>query len=533
MSRIEELTFKWLDGTLSEEECEELERLLAEDPIAQAEHVACCDLEATLRSQAENFDISARTMVRIRSLACSDAQPAPDTSSSPDPSAPTRATRSRTTAFWLRLAAALVVMSAVGLLLLKHLSPEDPVGPADAILATVTQVEAEVVLSRGDGRIPVRPGFVVLDGDTLEVSPSALAVVVYADGTRLVLNSNTQVKLGGATKHGMSGSKLVALDHGELTAHVRKQEAGHPLRVRTPTASVTVRGTRFTVSSEQTSSRVDVIEGRVELRRTEDGASVKVAKSEFAVALSEGDLVAAPLPPRVADGLVALYGFHESAGTVVHDMSAVGQPLDLQINSPDATTWLPGGGLRLDGPTAFIASSAPAQKILDACRHTNELTIEAWVAPCTVNQIGPARIVTLSRDTRCRNFTLGQDGNHDEWPPRGGTRFIARMRTTHTGANGLPHLKTATGSVVADLVHLVFTRSSDGATRIFIDGVARAKGEIKGDFSNWDSNYHFALGDEFTHDRPWLGSYHLVAVYSRALTAEEVLTNFRAGKTHR
>ncbi|MBN1675632.1 MAG: hypothetical protein JXR37_31610, partial [Kiritimatiellae bacterium] len=35
------------------------------------------------------------------------------------------------------------------------------------------------------------------------------------------------------------------------------------------------------------------------------------------------------------------------------------------------------------------------------------------------------------------------------------------------------------------------------------------------------------------HARPWLGTYHLVAVYSRALTDEEVRANFRAGPRRR
>jgi hypothetical protein len=37
------------------------------------------------------------------------------------------------------------------------------------------------------------------------------------------------------------------------------------------------------------------------------------------------------------------------------------------------------------------------------------------------------------------------------------------------------------------------------------------------------------LGDEFTHNRAWDGTYHLVAIYERALDAGEVRGNFRAG----
>jgi len=524
MSRIEELTFKWLDDELADEEAAELEKLLASDPEARAEHASCCDVEASLRSRAEDFDVSARTMARIRCLVPRPAGPA-----APAPVQAVRP-RPRRTAVWVRLAASFAVLAAVGALVLKRLWPEPQPGPSGVVSAAISQVEAEVVVSREGRDIQPRPGFVLLDGDTIQVAPSALAVVTYTDGSRLVLSADTQATLHRGTGHGSPDSKLVELARGSMTAHVRPQPADCPVLVHTPTANATVHGTRFSLSAEPQSTRLDVVEGRVGLSRTSDGATVEVAKSEYAVALPEGDLAAVPLPPRVSDGLVALYCFREGAGRVVHDVSAVGQPLDLEIKQEDVTAWLPEGGLLLKAPAAFVASSAPGRKIVEACRKTNELTIEAWITPSTVDQIGPARIVTLSRDTSERNFTLGMDGRYDGWPPKGGTRFITRLRTTQTGANGMPRLHTATGSVVADLTHLVFTRTSKGTTRMFIDGDPRAKGEIGGDLSGWNPDFRLALGDEFTQDRPWEGTFHLLAVYGRALTAAEVRTNFRRGK---
>jgi hypothetical protein len=50
-----------------------------------------------------------------------------------------------------------------------------------------------------------------------------------------------------------------------------------------------------------------------------------------------------------------------------------------------------------------------------------------------------------------------------------------------------------------------------------------------GDLSNWDSGYVFALGNELTGDRGWLGSFDVVAIYSRALSAAEVEQNFAVG----
>jgi hypothetical protein len=48
-------------------------------------------------------------------------------------------------------------------------------------------------------------------------------------------------------------------------------------------------------------------------------------------------------------------------------------------------------------------------KLFDACRNSNELSIEVVLMSASENQAGPARIVSFSKDTNLRNFTLGQE----------------------------------------------------------------------------------------------------------------------------
>jgi glycopeptide antibiotics resistance protein len=49
------------------------------------------------------------------------------------------------------------------------------------------------------------------------------------------------------------------------------------------------------------------------------------------------------------------------------------------------------------------------------------------------------------------------------------------------------------------------------------------------DFSNWDPALPLNLGNETTLSRPWLGEFHGVALYERALSHDEVRTNLSAG----
>jgi hypothetical protein len=227
--------------------------------------------------------------------------------------------------------------------------------------------------------------------------------------------------------------------------------------------------------------------------------------------------------PRVTEGLRALYTFEEGVGTTVHDVSGVGEPLDLTIDSLAAVSWI-AGGLAVNSPT-IVQSEVAATKVISACQLADEITIEAWIEPANTTQDGPARIVTLSADSSNRNFTLGQG----LWDGQPSDLYDARLRTTATSNNGTPSVSSPAGSLALVLSHVVYTRDVSGSAKIYIDSVERASGAVGGDLSNWDQGYPLALANELTQDRPWLGEFHLVAVYARALTQAEVNQNFNAG----
>ncbi len=228
--------------------------------------------------------------------------------------------------------------------------------------------------------------------------------------------------------------------------------------------------------------------------------------------------------PREASGLVVLYTFDEGSGTTVTDSSGSGTPLNLTILDGPATTWS-GGKLSVDSST-LISTGVPATKIHDGVTASSEITIEAWVRTSSVSQTGPARMVTLSENSASRNFTVAQQADE----------FEVRLRTTATNNNGDNPTTTTNGSDVAAAVqHVVYTRDSAGNTRIYVDGVEVQSNTVLGDLSNWDPTYEFGLANEISspgnsgQDRPWLGEFWLVAVYSAALTQPQVAANFQAG----
>ena len=229
-------------------------------------------------------------------------------------------------------------------------------------------------------------------------------------------------------------------------------------------------------------------------------------------------------PVRAVDGLQALYLFDSGTGDLVYDRSGADQPLDLTISNLNRIRW-DESGLTLTEPVV-VKSLSSTERLTRAFSSTNEITLEAWVTPTSMSQSGPARIVSLSNGISHRNVTLGQIE-----PVNGqGSIFDLRLRTTFSGSNGLrpavPQLSSVNSS---DMSHVLFTKDASGMTSFYINGEKIEDSLTLGDFSNWDASFSLLLGNELSEDRPWLGSLHLVALYNRALTTDEVTANYNAG----
>jgi hypothetical protein len=224
---------------------------------------------------------------------------------------------------------------------------------------------------------------------------------------------------------------------------------------------------------------------------------------------------------RVSSGLKALYVFDEGEGNQILDNSGADPPLNLEIQNPSTTKWLP-GGLKVDGNTLISSKDLPTE-LINSIVTSNEITLEAWIKPTDVNQSGPARIISLSKDQYSRAFTLGHEGNLDHY------NYIARLNTTSTDANGLPTVSTTNNFIRLNLHHVVYTRKSNGEEKIYVNGQECYTGTRGGDFSSMDNGYYLSLANEITGDRPWIGTYYLLAIYNKALNKDEIDMNFTAG----
>ena len=93
----------------------------------------------------------------------------------------------------------------------------------------------------------------------------------------------------------------------------------------------------------------------------------------------------------------------------------------------------------------------------------------------------------------------------------------------------MPSLATGEGVLATELMHVVYTRDAAGKATILVNGKEAATAEVAGSLANWVGDFRLLLANERTGDRPWQGELHLAAVYDRALSADEVAQNLKAG----
>jgi hypothetical protein len=220
--------------------------------------------------------------------------------------------------------------------------------------------------------------------------------------------------------------------------------------------------------------------------------------------------------------LIALYTFNEGDGETIFDVSGVEPALNLRIANASATHWI-AKGLSIDSATE-IRSSATADKINNAITNANALSVEAWIKPANTTLGGPSRIVTVSLNPSERNFTVGQSK----------ISYIVRLNATTNSVNGTPAFETPLNALTTALTHVVFTWDVSSQTAaIYLNGQLTSKSEtvFTGDLSF--QAFELILANEINiadgAPRYWLGELYLVALYHRALSAEEIAKNYNAG----
>jgi hypothetical protein len=145
--------------------------------------------------------------------------------------------------------------------------------PAERIVATLTAVQAEVVVRRDGVEQVARAGMALRSRDTLTVPAEGAAILDFNDATRAELGPQTTVALADPAA---ASDPMLYLHEGFVAVDAAKPAGGQTVRVRTPEAQAEVTGTKFTLGAGDRRTNLRVSEGAVQFKNIRDGVSVEV-----------------------------------------------------------------------------------------------------------------------------------------------------------------------------------------------------------------------------------------------------------------
>lgn len=260
-AELERLLNASVDGGLSDADESTLQALLRDDHAARLRYLQFMQLHAEL-----HWDHGAAASLLV--------------TSEHEPSGPGRGGRNAK----LRVVGwALLAMGALAagwLLAVAYFHAHNETSPDSPSIARLEMTHGTVSFRTTHGQTLVLSGRgqTLSAGSLLLEGESSAAQWRFLDGTLITLSGDAEVAFSD------DGQKLLRVRHGTLTAEVEPQRSGVPLVVETPTARVEVLGTVFTLATESDQTRINVVAGRVRLKRLVDGKSVEVPGEHSCVA---------------------------------------------------------------------------------------------------------------------------------------------------------------------------------------------------------------------------------------------------------
>jgi len=279
---------------------------------------------------------------------------------------------------------------------------------------------------------------------------------------------------------------------------------------------------------------------------------------------------------------VVLYEFKETSGDIINDTSSIGTPLNLTIADASTAAISRGNGFIELKTRNLISSAAAATKVINACKTTNELTLEMWVEnnesaklttgfyPAMTAQ--PNRLLALSTNLTKNNFYIGQFYDDNDFY-YSAINTSGNEKTATPGGSLNNPIKSIANQIILPSLEvnsppnqtvqkIVMTLNAQKNAKLYLsdrDGslslaakTSTGFGDTAANFSTWYTDAKLTLGNiastfnevktapsDFTgcdtaqsisansgckaNSRYWKGKIYLVAVYCKALTETQIL----------
>jgi hypothetical protein len=276
VKRIIDLTLRMVDGTATDGETRELERLTEGDRHARNLHVEMLEIEAALRAGAREEDEAECALTEARTV---HAVMQGVQRSSLVPARPRFAARP----IWAALAL-VGVAASLAIVAWPSAGARRRAGSAGpfAFGRSRTPLEAAVVSHTGWAPAPMRIRGTGIDGVS-RLESEDLAIEVRGGVVR-------------AIERDASGARRVLVDEGAVLIESTGQAAPAPLVLVTPHAQVIARSRRAVLSVSGDQTRFDLHDGTATVRRLSDQRTVELVARQTISVDDDAALAAAPLP---------------------------------------------------------------------------------------------------------------------------------------------------------------------------------------------------------------------------------------------
>lgn len=324
-----------------------------------------------------------------------------------------------------------------------------------------------------------------------------------------------------STCHSESSNTAQAPFFADLDANKAYQAAQGIINLEDPASSrLVVRvGDEFHNCWSDCRSNSNTIKSAIQALSNEIAVDVIAPEMVVSKSLRLTDGIVASGGGRFETDIIALYQFKTGIGNTAYDTSGISPAANLTLTGE--IEWLGSWGLSFFNGKAQ-ASTANSKKLHNLITSTGEFSVEAWLTPNNVIQEGPARIISYSAGDNDRNFTLGQSQyNYD---------FM--LRSESSSSNGEPALSTPDNAEVlqASLQHVVITFKASEGRKIYVNGkLINIADEDISPLASWDDSFALMLGREASNNHVWQGDIRLLAIYNRALAAEQIAQNYDVG----
>jgi len=225
---------------------------------------------------------------------------------------------------------------------------------------------------------------------------------------------------------------------------------------------------------------------------------------------------------RSGTGAIANYSMNEISGNLLLDSVASPTSLPLQFDPAKVGRLNASPGISITAVDGAARSVTAATKVVQAIKDSRRFSFEFWTTPQTITTNLTEVLLSIAGGTSTSQTNLLLTKQR--------SKLTLTLRYHAAGRNRTVTTSFANAILEPNAAHHVVLSYDGIGLRLFVDGALRGESLLNDvSFSSWSPRAYLSVGNGVALRNRMLGKLHLLAIFPRALSTEEVSANFVAG----